>query len=266
MPSTPPFFSVLMPTHQRPALLRRALQSLREQACQDFEIVLVADDWDAATATVAAELLRPQDLFLKRSGQPGPAGSRNEALRLAHGEWVVFLDDDDTFLPHHLQALMAQARQPDAQVLFTGYEVVTEDRTQSGTPTLSRQSMALGGLDVQALWVRNFIPNHTLAYRRALLQGLSFDEHLASLEDWDFLLSVCSRATPRHWEGGGVVMHKDYVNPGLRRGNSESSSNHLVVLDFLHIYRRWPAPDAALRAQRQALLAQVGLNLPMEWF
>jgi hypothetical protein len=39
-----------------------------------------------------------------------------------------------------------------------------------------------------------------------------------------------------------------------------------VVLDFLHVYRRWPAPTPELKAARAGLLKGVGLALPVEWF
>ncbi|MDM4764970.1 glycosyltransferase family 2 protein [Pelomonas sp. SE-A7] len=261
-----PFFSILTPTHLRPALLRRSLGSLLGQGFQDFEIIVVADAWDAASAQAAAELLRPQDRFFKRDGKPGPAASRNAALDLARGEWIVFLDDDDSFEPHHLATLHAAIQAGGSPVLFTDCAVVTEDRTQPGMPPLSRQQLAFGAQDVQQLWVKNFIPNHALAYRRSLLEGIRFDAHMASLEDWEFLVAVCERALPRYYPGGGVVMHKDYVNPGTRRGTAENSNNSLVILDFLYTYRRWPAPTPELKAQRQALLTGVGLSLPIEWF
>lgn len=260
-----PFFSVVMPTHLRPALLRRSLQSLRQQSFRDFEVIVVADAWDRESGAVAAELLGPDDSFIKRQGEPGPAASRNLGVQMARGEWLLFLDDDDRFLPHHLQAVHAQAQQPGSAVLFTDCEVVTEDRNQPGIPAASREQLSLVNRDVNALWVRNFIPNHALAYKRSVLEGCFYDPHLASLEDWDFLLAVLSRSTPRPFSGGGVVMHKDYVNPGYRRGTQETSSNSIVVLDYLHIYRRWPAPSAELRAERQDLLAGMGMNLPIEW-
>lgn len=261
-----PFFSIVMATHQRPATLARAIASLRAQACADFEILLVADTLDPETAAVVARDLGPSDTFVKRTGPSGPALSRNQGLALASGEWVVFLDDDDTLQPHHLATLLPHCQAPAAQVLFTDVTIVTEDRQQPGLPELSRQASALAALDVNSLWVKNFIPLHCLAYRRSLLQGLGFDAHLASQEDWDFLLGVCSRALPRHVQGGGAVMHKDYVNPGQRRGQQESSNNTTVVLDFLHVYRRWPAPTTELKAARAALLNGVGLALPVDWF
>ncbi|HET7795154.1 MAG TPA: glycosyltransferase family 2 protein, partial [Rhizobacter sp.] len=89
---------------------------------------------------------------------------------------------------------------------------------------------------------------------------------LQSLEDWDFLLSVCAKATPCHYEGGGAVVHKDYVNTGTRRGTQTAANDSTVVVDFLHIYRRWRAPSEEIRRQRQALLQTTGLALPVEWF
>lgn len=269
---SPPCFSVIMATHLRPSLLERSLGSLRAQSCQDFEILLVADAWDEASAAVASRLLRAPDQFLKRNGPSGPALSRNAGLGLARGDWVVFLDDDDSFAPHHLAALQARiqaggADRPDRpDCLYTDCELVTEDRQQPGMPPLSRQLLPLGSPDPAQLWVKNYIPNHALAYRRSRLAGLGFDPHMASLEDWEFLLAVCARTRPQYWPGGGVVMHKDYVNPGQRRGQQEAASNSIVIQDFLYTYRRWPAPSPELKAQRQALIASVGLNLPLEWF
>jgi len=255
-----------MATHRRPLTLARAIASLRAQSCADFEILLVADTLDADTAAVVARDLGPADSFVKRTGAHGPALSRNQGLALARGEWVIFLDDDDTLQPHHLATLLPHCQAVDAQALYTDVTTVTEDRQQPGIPELGRQAANLGAADLSGVWVKNFIPLHCLAYRRSLLQGLSFDAHMASQEDWDFLLGACSRAMPRYVAGGGAVMHKDYVNPGARRGQQEASNNTTVVLDFLHVYHRWPAPTPELKAARAGLLNGVGLALPTDWF
>ncbi|MBX3620039.1 MAG: glycosyltransferase family 2 protein [Rhizobacter sp.] len=268
----PPFFSVITATHLRSALLARALQSLRAQAFQDFEIIVVADALDAGTAAVAAELLRPHDTFIKRSGRPGPAESRNLGMATARGEWVVFLDDDDTFAPHHLQRAHQRITAPTgsedgtARVLFSDFEVVTEDREKSLSASLTRGPVKLGAHPVDTLHVKNFIPNNALVFHRLVLEGVRVDPHLQSQEDWDFLLAVCSRAMPVHYEGGGAIVHKDYVNTGTRRGTQAEANDNTVVADFLHVYRRWRAPNEGLRAARQALIKSVGLDLPAAWF
>ncbi len=262
-----PQFSFIVTTHLRASLLRRSLGSILAQSVQDFEIIVVADALDAGTAAAVAELLRPQDVFIKRNGRPGPAESRNTGVRAARGEWVLFLDDDDSLEPHHLATLAKaiRAQGPQAQVLFSDIQVVKENRSEAGVEFLQRDAVPLGHVPVESLHLKNFIPNNALAFRRSVLEGCEVDPHLASQEDWDFLLAVCAKAMPRHYAGGGAVVHKD-VNPGTRRGSSESSNDQTVVLDFLHIYRRWPAPNEAWREQRKALIRSVGLDLPQNWF
>ena len=266
MTTSLPFFSVITSTHLRAELLRRALLSLRAQTFQDFEMIVVADAMDAGTGAVVAELLRENDTFVKRSGAPGPAHSRNLGMQLARGEWVVFLDDDDSFRPHHLQAMHDQALRSRTHVLYSGYEVLTEDREQPGIPPLGHTPVPLDGFAPESVHVKNFIPNNALVYRRVALAGCSVDPHLASQEDWDFLLGVCARSAPVHVPGGGAVVHKDYVNAGTRRGTAASSNDSNVVADFLHVYRRWPAPTPALQQQRKDLLKSAGLDLPAIWF
>ncbi|MEJ6004411.1 glycosyltransferase [Paucibacter sp. AS339] len=262
-----PFFSFIVPTHLRASLLRRSIGSIRAQTMDDFEIIVVADALDQETALVAAELLRPEDTFVKRSGTPGPAQSRNEGMRHARGEWVIFLDDDDSLMPEHLATLVHQIKHDGGskKVYFSDLQVVMENRTESGIERLRVDAVQLKDRPVESLFVRNFIPNNVLAFRRDVLEGCEVDWHLASQEDWDFLLAVCVKAMPSYYPGGGAVVHKD-VNPGTRRGTQTTSNDLTVVLDFLHIYRRWPAPNEGLREQRQALIKGVGLDLPVSWF
>ncbi len=267
-----PFFSVITATHLRPVLLARALESLSAQTFQDFETIVVADALDAGTATVCAQQLRAHDVFIKRSGEGGPADSRNLGMSLARGQWLLFLDDDDTFLPQHLQTahhritLPANPAEREAQVLFSDYEVVTENREQTPITTLARAPMPLKHQVPMSLHLKNFIPNNALFFHRQLLDGLRVDPHLQSQEDWDFLLGVCNRQLPSYYPGGGAVVHKDFVNPGIRRGTQTTSNDTTVVADFLHIYRRWRAPNPEIQAQRQALIKQVGLDLPVAWY
>lgn len=272
MPSSTPFFSIIVATHLRSTLLERALQSLRAQTFTDFEVVVVADALDAGTAAVAAKWLQERDLFVKRNGAPGPAESRNLALRLVSGEWLMFLDDDDTFAPHHLESAHRRITRPadDAQraarLLFSDFEVITENREEATPAPLSRAPVTLQANDVAGLHVKNFIPNNALVYHRQTLADCRVDAHLDSQEDWDFLLAACANATPVWYPGGGAVVHKDYINPGMRRGTQATSNNSTVIVDFLHIYRRWRAPTPELQAARKNLIKSVGLDLPVDWF
>lgn len=267
-----PFFSIVTATHLRPALLARALTSLRAQTFQDFELIVVSDANDAATAATCAELLTERDVFIKRNGPGGPAHSRNLGMDLARGDWVLFLDDDDSFKPTHLDTAHRVITAPPndalrgARVLYSDFEIVTEDREKDFNAVLQRVPMPLAAHPVEQLEVKNFIPNNVLFFQRQVLEGSRVDAALDSQEDWDFLLGVYQKARPVYYPGGGAVVHKDYVNPGTRRGTQASSNDNTTVVDFIHVYRHWRATTPQIQAQRHALFKSVGMELPINWF
>ena len=79
-------WSVIITTHQRPALLERALRSIRAQCSADVTTIVIADDHAAETRAAALHHLGPVDVFIARGGAPGPARSRNLGLALAESD------------------------------------------------------------------------------------------------------------------------------------------------------------------------------------
>jgi glycosyltransferase involved in cell wall biosynthesis len=94
-----PMFSVVITTHNRPQLLAQAIASVVTQSVSDFEL-LVVDDASAPPAQPSDA--DPRIRVIRRDFAGGPAASRNEGIRASRGRYLVFLDDDDLFLPDRL--------------------------------------------------------------------------------------------------------------------------------------------------------------------
>ena len=92
-----PLLSVIVPTYNRPALLRNALESLRHQTLEDFEC-LVINDGGKGVKVPADSRFRVID---KPNG--GYASALNVGLNEARAPCVSFLDDDDTYSPKRLE-------------------------------------------------------------------------------------------------------------------------------------------------------------------
>lgn len=261
-------FNIIIPTHARPGLLRRTLQSLAAQSFPDFHAIIVDDVAPSTPPLDALAALQGRYTYVTRSSKPGPAESRNAALALADRPWLLFIDDDDTMEPGHLAALaahvQAQASPPD--IVFHDFKVQNEDRTVM-PPRLLDAAAALSIADASAdsVHVLNRIPNSCLLYRRELIADLRFDPSLTIYEDWDYLLACLQRGKLSYVPGiNSVVIHKSAagVAENMRRGNSRDD---LILPTMLHLYRKYPAA-LPVRQARQALLASAGVNLPLENF
>jgi glycosyltransferase involved in cell wall biosynthesis len=126
-----PLVTVVMTTWDRyHLLLERSLPSVFAQTYGNLEIVIVGDHAPPEAEAAVRELGDPRIRFsnLERWGPyPGEpverwhvAGvpPRNEAVRLARGQWIAPLDDDDAFLPDHVERLLDLARRERAEVAY----------------------------------------------------------------------------------------------------------------------------------------------------
>jgi len=97
----PPRISVIIPTFNRAAWVREAVDSVLAQTFQDFELLVVDDgSTDETGAGLAPYGDRLRYLYQVRQGV---SAARNRGLELAAGEWITFLDSDDLWLPRKLE-------------------------------------------------------------------------------------------------------------------------------------------------------------------
>lgn len=113
--------SVIIPTYNAEASLPRALKSVQAQSYGKIEIILVDDGSADNTVEVAramlAEIWPETGRLIARGRNGGPSAARNEALRVARGSWVQFLDADDLLAPSKLERQMAVAEQCGGDVV-----------------------------------------------------------------------------------------------------------------------------------------------------
>ncbi len=105
-----PLVSAVIPTHNRPDLVKRAVHSALNQTYPNIEVVVVIDGPDNLThrelATISDQRLRVIELPKRMGG----SDARNRGVEAARGEWIALLDDDDEWLPEKTETQMGLAR------------------------------------------------------------------------------------------------------------------------------------------------------------
>ena len=258
-----PFLTVVIPTHTRSKLLRRALQSINQQSAREnIQIIVVSDFADVSTDNVCHELLRERDIYVVRHGVRGPSASRNLALKLATGQHIMFLDDDDAWNSKFMESLLSVSPNPNFDAVYFNCMVIKESRPESGPVKLGEVQMDLAGrLDLN-VFVKNQIHMSCFLFSKALLNGIEFDTTMRAYEDWDYLLSVFERKMPVHMPIMCSDVYEVDDETTDRRGSTDAANNLHAVMDYLYVYRRHAAPNPEILAKRKQMLDSTGLQLP----
>ncbi len=191
-----PLVSVIVRTRDRPQLLAEALESLARQTFQDFETVVVND----------SDLAPPEQLLARRFGKgirlvsPGAPHGRaralNAGLLAAAGRYIAYLDDDDLFLPHHIERLLAAlAENPGCRCVFSDADLIRQKRLPTGEYQDAFRIPIFGfDFDRNVLLFQNFIPLLCLLHEKTLaLEAGCADESFDLFEDWEFLIRMSEK-------------------------------------------------------------------------
>lgn len=250
--------SIVLTTHYRPLLLARALDSIVRQADAHFEIIVCSDESSKETLEVCTSRLRPQDSLVICPHLKGPAESRNYGMTLARGDWLGFLDDDDTFVPGFFAEFLKLVNAADGQCFYFNYNRVSEVRSAGAVNPLSKMAVDLSVRSVDNLAVKNFIPNNAIFANRKLASGCLFDPSLRSHEDWDWILSMKNIMSLKFLNLYGSNVH---IDESERSRNRLGDSSVSVGLDYLTIYRRWPGETEEIQNQRMEKLRVHGIQI-----
>ena len=184
-----PLVSIYLPTHNRAALLGRALGSALDQTHGKLEVLVVDDGSTDETPRVLEQAAQrdPRVRPIRRETPGGPAAARNEAIRQARGEFVLGLDDDDWILPDHVERLLA-GYSPDVALVCSGCWLDSGQwlRPEPPGPELITLDELLYGNRI----------NPSLTARSRMLEVGLFDESLAAWEDYDLWTRLVMRYGP----------------------------------------------------------------------
>src|SRR5262249_31580706 len=104
-----------IPTFDRPKLAERALESVRCQTIKAGEIIIV-DDGSRLPYAARVGQEDPTIRVIRLGKNLGPAAARNAGLRVASGEIICFLDDDDEYHPEYLSVVNEALLEASADV------------------------------------------------------------------------------------------------------------------------------------------------------
>lgn len=173
----------VIPTHRRPHLVVRAVQSVRAQTLAPTEIVVVDDVGDDAVRESVTHVEGARYLDFSGETRHTAGSSRNHGARATGSDLLAFLDDDDLWDPEFLEKATGILRAADVDMVVSwtrlehaGQRISGGLRPTPSTPTTSRAT-------------NPFMTGSNLVITRTAFDRLGgFDDGLPVFNDLDFLI------------------------------------------------------------------------------
>lgn len=286
-----PTISVIIPLFNARATLDAALDSLLAQTFTGWEAVIIDDGSTDDCGQLAAACAERDPRFrLARQPNAGPGAARNAGLDLARGEYIAFLDPDDTVYPGAYETLLDLARRTPHRAALGSWDYCDE----SGRALSWVESAAkLPRFNLEALINREHFAIHAQLIHRDTLAGLRFDPALRFYEDLELFARLAARGV--EWvtterlvctyrlrqvdRGSPEIVRRFHADAGVVRGMlaaarragwgdridlspvRESGLMHVHALRFAHLtLLQDPSPTRSLAAE---IFASVRSTLPI---
>jgi glycosyltransferase involved in cell wall biosynthesis len=182
-----PSVSVIIPTRDRPHLLREAIGSVRDQSITDHEIIVVVNGPENPQTASSLEVSNAAGCTVIRIERAGIAVALNAGIKAARGEWLALLDDDDLWAPNKLETQLNVAKAKTADVVFCDFCMFDTKGCAPNHRLRPPPSLSVA----EAMMMRNYGGGCSVALlrRTAVLAVGGFDESITS-PDWDLWIRL----------------------------------------------------------------------------
>jgi glycosyltransferase involved in cell wall biosynthesis len=185
------FFSVICPTYNSENYIKKNFYSLLSQSYQNFEVIYIDDGSTDNTVNVLKKLIQNHNnfkLFEKNHGGPGSA--RNFGINKSNGEWVSFIDSDDTWHPLKLLKINTSILENTSRNFIVHWEKFIK---LNGEIKILKHGSDIKNkkLFLKRLYSGNFLSTSAVVLKKKLLLDYGiFDEQLPNAQDYDLWLKL----------------------------------------------------------------------------
>ncbi len=224
--------SIIVPVYNSQAYIEQSICSIQNQSFSDWELIIIDDCSKDNTLAICKEFAKgdPRIKVIESEVNGGPSKARNRGIEIAKGEYIAFVDSDDTVEVDFLEKLVQVAEGDDCDVVWCNYKEVMPDAVIERKHGLVCNEV----LDSKYAMSLFFVPQTGLSslwnklYKSLFITNnkLSINEDRYHGEDWEFNFNVF-KLKPK------VVLIDDLLY-NYNRVNSSSvvSSYHETDLDY----------------------------------
>lgn len=223
--------SVIMLTYNREAMVSDMIESVLRQSMDDFEFIIV-DNGSSDNSGKIADFYATKDsrIHVKHIRRSSIGAGRNVGLDYSNGDYVAFVDDDDTLEPNYLETLLSEIEKENAQIAISATNLsrnVTDEivfNTVEGLMCLFDRTYFNTGFPTKII-------------KRELFDGIRFDETV-KFEDVYMLPMIMKRADKIVYVGKRIYNVYRHDSNNSAWTTDFSKLDHNILAEYIAVYEK----------------------------
>jgi len=207
-----PKVSVIIPTYNRPRLIKRAIKSVLNQTYQNFEIIVVDDSENDETKKIVESFGDKRIKYIKNEIRTTPPGARNIGIKNSDSQskYIASLDDDDEWLPQFLEKCVSKLEERNdlVGVIPFNQHVYEIDGWEIRMPKKTNP--------VKEIWNTGIGNGSVLRRNLFFKENIWFDEKILRPEDLDLGIRILKNHKVESIEEPLQVYHHYFAPSGKK--------------------------------------------------
>ncbi|MCE5339726.1 MAG: glycosyltransferase family 2 protein [Planctomycetaceae bacterium] len=254
--------SIIIPTHNRPDTLARALNSIATQTYKDLEVIVVNDGGCEVRHIIDTASKKLEIKYVCQNSK-GPAAARNTAISCTEGKYITYLDDDDIIYPEHIETLTNFLQTSEYKVAYTDSYRILQEKQGDKYITISKEIFQSQDFNRDYFLVASYIAIQSIMHEKACFDKTGyFDESLATHEDHDLWIRLSHWFDFAHIAKITSEFHEKIDDISQTGSNKQ---RRLINLEILYKrYNEWSSPKIQYLQKRvlQRMYGNYGIELP----
>ena len=275
-----PRISIITPTHNRPGMIGRAIESVLRQTHTDWEMIIADDCPDKPVEAIVREYNDPRITYIKHEKNQGGGAARNTAMKASKGDFFCFIDDDDEWFPNALEILLGGIEGTPPEVGFC--YATMEYKYPDGTIVTAHVPPGIADQHERALQIFSGFIGQGLIVKRAVYDNVGgWDPSLPSHQEIEWVIRIT-----KSFSGKGIdtpIMQipigVNYLHIGndfprrirgrellLERYKTEFEQHPDIYAKHLFLLAMWHRSAGNFTAARRVMGRVVGLRPTLRHF
>ena len=236
-----PLFSIITVCYNASATISETIASVLSQTYRDLEYIVVDGKSTDGTVEILSGIKDERMKFVSEKDS-GIYNAMNKGLKMASGDYLIFLGADDTFFDNKVLERTAAKLPKDGSVVY-------------GDVFLKERKRLYNGAFTRWTWGHRNISHQCIFYPKTVYTKYQYDEKYRSTADWDYNLRLLIDGVPFKYIGETICTFND----------ADGLSSSTKDLDFLKVRRQMVCRSVGTLPYCWGILQRAKRRILNEW-